>query len=87
MKKLLTGFLSLAAGVASAAMAPGEFHAADLTPLVDERTLPGSSVALVTADGAALPKEKRKFEATRIWTSGKWDNGDCRGFGEFMFVE
>ena len=81
--------------------AKGEYCAEVFVAYDDLRDYPGGKFPVLTADGIrwsgnitrwrigdpTLPKEKRKFEATRIWTSGKWDNGDCRGFGEFMFVE
>lgn len=79
----------------------GEYCAEIFVAYDDLRDYPGGRFPVLTADGIrwsgnitrwrigdpSLPQKQRKFEATRIWTSGTWDNADCRGFGEFIFTE
>ena len=81
--------------------AKGEYCAEVFVPFDDLRDYAGGKFPVQTANGIRwvgnitrwrigdpkTPKEKRKFEATRVWTAGKWENDDSRAFGEFMFVE
>lgn len=50
----------------------------------------GNIIRWLVGDSGRPRRERphgARFEATRVWTAGKWENDDPRTVGVFMLVE